>query len=306
MRILLTGGTGFIGSQVARALVAAGDEVHLLVRPGSKLLSRLDDVRSKLHVIEGDLANIDALRAAFERLQPEACVHMAWYVVPGEYLTSRENTEMLGSSIRLANLMADIGCKRFIGAGTNFEYASEAGWLGEESPTRPNSLYAASKLGLFHVLEQIAIQREMRFAWARIFYQYGPNESEKRLVPAVILPLLRGDESRVTAGEQVRDFLHVEDVARAVVTIAKSDVRGAVNVGSGKPITVRDLCLTIEEIVRGKGGRGRLSLGAIPYRPGDPMFVCANVAKLKSLGFVPRFDLRAGIEDTVSWWRSRQ
>jgi nucleoside-diphosphate-sugar epimerase len=314
MRILLTGATGFIGSQVARVLAEGGDEVHALVRPESKLLARLDDIREKVRIVSGDLSRVDDLSDKLARVEADACIHMAWYVAPGEYLTSPRNTEFLASSIRLATIMADSGCKRFVGAGTNFEYANDAGWLSEESPTRPNSLYAASKLALFHVLEQMAILRDIRFAWARIFYQYGPEESEKRLVPAVILPLLRGQEARVTAGEQVRDFLHVSDVARAIVAIAKSDLRGAVNVASGKPITVRDMCLTIEEIVReGAGGgdagggekRGRLALGAIPYRQGDPMFVCANVGKLRSVGFTPRFDLRAGLVDTVAWWRSR-
>jgi nucleoside-diphosphate-sugar epimerase len=307
MRILLTGATGFIGSQIARALVSAGDEVHALVRPcddskGSKRLGRLADVRDRLRIVEGDLAKVDDLRDKLARIEPDACIHMAWYVVPGEYLTSSHNIEMLASSVRLASILADVGCKRFVGAGTNFEYASDAGWLSEDSPTRPNSLYAASKLSLFHVLEQLALLRETRFAWARIFYQYGPEESEKRLVPAVILPLLRGQDARVTAGEQVRDFLHVEDVARAIVTIAKSDARGAVNVGSGVPITVRDLCLTIADLC---GGRSRLALGALPYRVGDPMFVCANTQKLKALGFTPRLDLSRGLEQTIEWWRAR-
>ncbi len=305
MRIFLTGATGFIGSEVARALVAEGDDVHALVRPGSALLPRLDDLRSKLSIVPGDLARPAELGAALRDLRPEACIHLAWYVEPGKYLTSPANTEMLSHGIRLAQLLADAGCKRLVGAGTNFEYASDAGWLSEESPTKPNSLYAASKLALFQVLEQTARLTGTSFAWARIFYQYGPHEGEQRLVPAVILPLLRGEESRVTAGEQVRDFLHVADVARAITTIAKSDVTGAVNVGSGIPVTVRDLCLTIQDIVREFGGRGTLSLGAIPYRTGDPMFVCANAQKLRGLGFRPSLDLNAGIEQTVRWWKAR-
>jgi nucleoside-diphosphate-sugar epimerase len=301
MRVLLTGATGFIGSQVARALVRDGCEVHALVRPGSKLLSRLDDLRGKISVVEGDLTRPDELRARLAPLKLDTCVHMAWYVVPGEYLVSPENTRMLAASIDLASILADVGCQRFVGAGTNFEYAGDAGYLSETSPLAPNSLYAASKVALYEVLTQMAKLRGFGFAWARIFYQYGPFESEKRLVPAVIRPLLGGGEARVTAGEQVRDFLHVEDVASAIAVVTQSRLEGAVNIGSGNPITVRDLCLTIADLT---GGRARLALGAIPYRPGDPMFVCANAEKLRALGWKPRYDLRSGLESTIAWWKA--
>ncbi len=299
MKVLVTGATGFIGCEVVRALARAGADVHALVRPDSPREGRLQGV--KLSRISGDVTRLEQVKDELSRLRPDLCVHLAWYVVPGEYLTSNKNLDMLAASTRLAECMADVGCKTFVGVGTNFEYDATTGYVSEESPLRPQSLYAASKVGLYHVLEALSAQRGFRHAWARIFYQYGPREDERRLVPAVILPQLRGEESRLTAGEQVRDFLHVEDVGEAIAQIALSDVRGAVNVGSGVPIRVRDLAKTIAELC---GGRGKLALGALPYRSGDPMFVCANTDKLrKSTAFKPRYDLRDGLAHTIAWWQ---
>lgn len=81
----------------------------------------------------------------------------------------------------------------------------------------------------------------MSAAWGRIFHLFGPHEPPGRLVPAVVMALLKGEPARCTHGRQIRDFLHVEDVAAAFVALLTSDVRGTVNIGSGEPISLRHL-----------------------------------------------------------------
>ena len=138
-------------------------------------------------------------------------------------------------------------------------------------------------------------------AWARLFYLYGPYEDPRRLVPAVTLALLEGRSVPTTAGEQLRDFLHVDDVARALVAVAESDLVGAVNIASGRPVTVREIVERLGHLV----GRPELvELGALPYAPGDPMVVAADVAKLAGTGFTPDWTLEEGLSDAVSWWKA--
>lgn len=142
----------------------------------------------------------------------------------------------------------------------------------------------------------------MELVWPRIFSVYGPMEHEKRFVPAVILAALRGEATRLSPGEQLRDYMHVNDTARAVWHVAQSGLTGPVNIASGKPVAIGELAVKIGELI---GRPDLIRLGDLPYREGDPMFVCANTKLLQGTGWKPQFNLRAGLQDTIEWWKKR-
>jgi nucleoside-diphosphate-sugar epimerase len=142
-----------------------------------------------------------------------------------------------------------------------------------------------------------------QLAWGRIFFLYGPGEHPERLVASVARRLLAGAEAPTSDGSQMRDFMHVEDAARAFVELVDSHVTGAVNVGSGVSVTVRAV---VEEVARAAGRPDLLRIGALPQREGEPAELVADVTRLKrEVGFVPRYDLERGIADTVEYWRRR-
>jgi nucleoside-diphosphate-sugar epimerase len=299
MRVLLTGATGFVGSHVARVLLAQGHEVHAPVRPSSQR-ARIADIERDLRLIAHDLLVDEP--AALASHKPELCIHAAWYAEPGRYLSAPVNVDFMAASARLALTLAEAGCRRFIGVGTCFEYDVSHGRLTETTPTRPRHLYSAAKLSVALLLEQIAASTGMSYAWARLFYLYGPHEHPRRLVPAVTTALLRGEEAPVTPGEQVRDFLHVEDVGAAICAIAGADLTGPVNVGSGVETTVKELVGVIEDLI---GTCGLVRLGARPYAEGEPMRIVAANESLRACGWTPRYDLRTGLSATVDWWRQQ-
>jgi nucleoside-diphosphate-sugar epimerase len=297
MRVLLTGAGGFIGAHVARALLARGAEVHVVVRDRSRA-PRLRTIAEELTFHEADLLDPAARAQVVEASAPAICVHAAWYAVPGKYLAAPENLAHVGASLDLATRLANAGCKRLVGLGTCFEYALEGvtAPLQESSVTTPRFLYASCKLALHEILRAYTALAKMSYAWCRIFYQYGPMEAPERLVPHVIDRLSSGGIAETSEGAQVRDFMHVADVGAAVASVALSDVDGAVNVGSGVPVTVREVVATIAALCN---ATDRVRFGAVPYRPGDPMYVCADVEKLRLTGFERRFDLETGLRDTV-------
>jgi nucleoside-diphosphate-sugar epimerase len=143
--------------------------------------------------------------------------------------------------------------------------------------------------------------RQVSAAWPRVFFVYGPNEHPLRLVPSVVTSVLRGEQARCSHGRQVRDYLHVSDVASALVTILDSDLQGAVNVSSGHATRLRDISLAIGQRL----GRPELiQLGALPVRPNDvPLVIGAN-ERLRNLGWRPHFDLESGLRHTIEWWRT--
>lgn len=302
MKVLVTGAAGFVGSQVARQLLASGDEVVALLRPGEST-ARLTDALPRLVTRDIDLADSDSLRAMVAAERPAACVHTAWNAEPGRYLHSRENLRLVEASHRLAEALADHGCARLVGVGTNAEYDTSYGYLSERTPTAPGYLYSACKLGLSHSLAQLGLLTGMQVAWARLFYLYGPWEDPRRLVSSVARALLEGHEAPCSEGSQVRDFLHVADVAGALVAVLRSGLTGPVNVGSGEPVTVREVVTRLGAIV---GRPELLRPGALAVKPGEPPFVCADNRRLREgTGWSPTFTLDAGLADTVRWWRER-
>jgi nucleoside-diphosphate-sugar epimerase len=284
MIVLLTGVTGFIGSHVARALVRLGHEVHATFRPSSDH-RRIADLGAGVILHKGFMDTVP--------VDPDVTIHLAWYTVPGQYLEAPENIECLDASRRLLARVRG----RVICTGTCFEYDTRVGLLREDSPTLPTTLYAQCK----DVLRKEVVERP-NGVWLRLFYQYGPWEDPRRMIPSAIQAVLRGEVVRATAGEQQRDYLHVEDVAAAVCAVAESRLEGVVNVGSGAPTTVREIMTTIGEY----GHRPDLiRLGEMEYYPGEPMLVTAEVGKLRSTGWAPTVSLGYGLRRTFDWWRER-
>jgi nucleoside-diphosphate-sugar epimerase len=297
--VLVTGATGFVGSQVVRQLVENGEDVAILIRPGASR-RRLDGLTGRVQHLEADLADSDAVRAQLARSRPDACIHTAWYAEPGKYLDSMENLDSLRSSLGLLEELALAGCKHFVGVGTCFEYEMGPAPLREDSPTKPATLYAAAKLAFNHLSAQRLAQLGIGAAWARLFYIYGPYEDERRLVPSVIKALRSNEEFPTTAGEQVRDYLHVEDVASALAALSRLRLSGVFNVSSGQPVTIARLMQTLAEVL----GRPELiRLGALPYRKWEPMFICGDNSRLRTeAGWSPRHELQDGLASTVTWW----
>jgi nucleoside-diphosphate-sugar epimerase len=303
MRVLLTGAAGFIGSHVARLVVAEGHEVMALVRPG-RSLRRLEAVRDRLRFLEGDLREAAALEGPLRARVPDVCMHLAWYAEPGgQCLWAQENLDCLSGSLSFLRVLREVSCPRLVIAGTSIEYDTSTGYVSEASPIRPRNLYAAAKHALFLTATHFDPGGGLSVAAARIFSVYGPWEDPRRLVPFVISKLLAGEPCDLTRGEQIRDYSHVEDAASALWAIAKSSVAGAVNVGSSQPVSVASVAARLGELV---GRPELLRFGVRPSPPGDPPFLVANTDRLRNeVGYVPRYDLASGLAHTVDWWRSQ-
>lgn len=302
MKILVTGASGFIGSHVVKSLIDSGHTVVGLVLPGDDLW-RLDDVVGQLELVKEDLSARTQIRNYLQSWHPEACIHLAWYAEPGKYLNSRENINVLQASLGLLQDLFECGCEHFVGAGTCAEYETRDRLLDEKDSTKPETLYAASKLSFQLLGEQIALQYRRKFSWGRIFYLYGPFEDPRRLVASAVLKLLKGEEFQSTPGEQVRDFLHVHDVASAFKSIVEKGDSGIYNICSSVPVTIKDLLLTLGELT---DSAHLISYGALHYRDWEPMFVCGNNRRLKSIGWSPDFDLHSGLKNSIDWWSAQK
>lgn len=296
MRVFVTGASGFIGAHVMSTLLQARNhQVVVLVMPGDPM-TRLQPLRDHFDTIVGSLEDVDLLEKAIKGFQPEACIHLAWYVEPGKYLQDAQNIQSLASSLSLFNILIKAGCHQIVTAGTCFEYDLDFGYLHEDTPARPANLYAAAKLSCYLLGSQLAAQAKVSFAWGRIFYPYGPKEDQRRLIPAAIKALKQNLPFPATPGDQIRDYIHVTDVAAAFCTLIEKKADGVFNIATGSPVSIRQLLETIGHLMSRKD---LIRLGALPYREWEPPFICGNNTRLKSLGWQPSFSLSNGLSDTI-------
>ncbi len=300
-RVLVTGGGGFIGMPLLARMTQAGAETHALctrARPP-------EPAGVRWHVL--DLADGAALELLLQELAPERLVHLAWCTEHGRFWRAGANLAWVERSLRLLRAFASCGGRRAVMLGTCAEYDwSRADRPLEEvgSPLAPSSLYGVAKDALRRVAAAYAEQEGIELAWGRLFHLYGPREDPRRLVPSIACPLLAGEPVMTGQGMQIRDFMHVEDVAGAILALLDSSVVGDVNIASGIGVTVAQV---VDRIVELTGGSELVHRGALAARPGEPRQLLADVTRLREeVGFLPRWTLSDGLAATVRWWQQRE
>lgn len=266
MVVTVTGATGFVGRQITRALIGRGCNVRLIVRDPDRLGELSASSAVEVFQTE-DIFGESPARLREVLADSQTVIHAAWYAEPGKYLTSSLNLDCLAGTVRLATAFATVGGQRFVGIGTCAEYDLAAGLVTTDTPLAPDTLYAVCKASAFQVIARFMEAERVSFAWCRLFYLYGEGEDERRLVPYIRTQLAAGREALLTSGEQVRDFLDVEEAGRMIADVALGAREGAVNVCSGNGVTVRQLA---ERIADEYGQRDLLRFGSRPENLFDP------------------------------------
>lgn len=298
-KVMVTGASGFIGSRCLPLLAAAGFDVHAVTSRSGAIAT---DTRVSWH--RCDLLDPVACAEAVETIGPTHLLHLAWIATPREFWSSAANLRWLASGVALIDEFYRRGGKRAVGVGTCAEYAWETTDCNETSTAlKPDTVYGRCKLALGLAFEAAAAIHAGSAAWARLFFPYGPGESAERFIPTVIRGLLRGEFVNCTHGRQIRDFVFVDDVAAALTALLDSPASGAFNVGSGIPMTLRD----VVAIITARLGRAELvRFGARQPPASDPERVVSNIEKLKQqVGWRPAVGIEAGIDRSIAAWRER-
>ncbi len=293
MKIWVTGASGFIGRHLVAQAVLAGHDVWAVARRGASTTGE-----GSARFVTMDLGDPAEVAAAVKSAAPDVIVHLAWYAKPADYLVSFENVESLKTTLTFARAALAGGCRRMVGVGTCVEYTNLPRLRKEDDPVEPKTLYARCKHAAHLVMDELFVRSNARLAWARLFHMHGPGESAARLIPAVAAALRAERPFALSPGEQVRDHLDVRDVASALLHLAGCDLTGAVNVCSGRPVTLRTV---LETVGRELGKVDLLQFGARPYALAEVMFLAGNPARLQDSGWRPRHaDLTQSIRDTIA------
>jgi len=296
-RVIITGARGFIGRQALQYLDRKNFEIHSITTH-----QNVESGNQGVIWHTTDLLNAQECYDLFNTVNPSHLLHFAWYTEPGKYQTSEKNIDWLHASLLILKYFNKFNGERVTFAGTCFEYDLNYGFCSENvTPDRPRTLYGMCKNSLRQVSESFCAQNDISFSWGRIFFLYGPHEHPSRLVPSVIISLLKGEQAKVTHGKQIRDFLYSEDVASAMVALMESDVKGTVNIGSGVPVSIKDIVNKISLIL---GRTELIRYGAIQTPEDEPPLIVADVRRLNNeVGWRQRYNLDAGLDKTIQWWK---
>lgn len=284
MKIFVTGAAGFVGGHFCREAAQEGHEVLALCR-GDRGPHGCRIARGSLEDLPWD---------EIEAFEPEAAVHLAWVATPGVYLDSSENERLIDLSAHLFEGLCRIGVEQITAVGTCIEYAPSDRPLNERSSgLAPSFPYSRAKVATAESLREIADAAGVEWSWARVFYPYGPGEHPGRMPTSLFRKFQAGERVELKTPDSVKDYIFIDDLASGLLRVVESGLTGAVNLGSGQGIAICDLAAEIANIA---GASRDLVTEADPLADDPFPVTVADVARLKSTGWEPRYSLREGLE----------
>lgn len=301
-RIIVTGGSGFVGANLVHKLVSKGYEVHLLVNKNSDLW-RLRNIEQQISVHHDVLRNKSKLSKLIKTILPYAVFHLATY---GSYPSQKNISQILKTNIIFTNnlleVLINIPYKQFVIAGSSSEYGKKDRAMRETDMLDPNNFYAAAKAAQTHLAITYSRIYNKPACVLRLFNIYGYYEEQGRLVRSVIESALANKPILLSTGKEARDFVFAEDVADAFIhTLNLPSIYGEVfNIGSGVQTSIKELAEKIKQIVVSKS---EIKLNSYPGRVWDSMHWRADVSKAKKIfGWQAKISLTQGLKKTIVWY----
>lgn len=268
--VLLTGSSGFVGSRVLQVLLSKGRIIRCIERAGR--FNTMQFGNPNIEIIESeDIFSESEEWWAIACKDVEIIIHTAWYTNTSDYLISMNNLSCHLGTLRFASGAIKAGVRRFLALGTSYEYEMSSSKLSTDSPFKPKSIYANCKLATYLALLSLFSNSKVSFLWCRLFDIYGVQPGSKRLIPYIYQQIEKGLDIELSEGLSIRDFMHVDDVAKELVRAADMvNVVGAINICSGIPISVREMAI---KVAKEKNSMHLLKFGVREAQISEPLHV---------------------------------
>lgn len=303
-RIAVTGATGMIGVALVEECVRREIGCLALVRPRSPHLHRLP--RSPfVEICEYDMAACAPIAQAQAQTPCDAFFHLAWTHTDKEGRCDPAlQSANIPAALAAAALAKRLGCAKFVFVGSQAEYGRVSGKITPAQPACPETAYGTAKYAAGKMTALYCAQNHMDFCWGRIFSVYGKWDHPDTLVSTLLADLLAGKTPRMSAGEQLWDYLYATDAARALLSIGEAGKNGAVyNIAGGHAQPLRNYAHTILALT---SPQGSIDFGAVAYAPQQVMRLEADISALTAdAGFTPQFTFEEGIKETIQWMKGQ-
>lgn len=298
-RVIITGGTGAIGIALIHKLIDEKISVVVVCREKSTRAARIP-ICAYVTVIKCDIEDIKELPRLIQG-KYDTFYHLAWADTFGE---GRNNIDSqmhnIEYTLAAVEAAAKLGCKRFIGAGSQAEYGRFEGKLNAMTPAFPENGYGIAKLCAGQLSRIRCRQLGMEHVWARILSIYGPYDGEKTMISTIIRQFLKGERPSCTQGEQFWDYLYAKDAGNALYLLGeKGKDQKIYCIGSGSAKPLKDYICCVRDMI---DPQLPIGFGEIPYGENQVMHLCADIEELMAdTGFLPRYSFREGIKETIEW-----
>lgn len=303
--VLVTGATGFLGSNIAKELIDKGFKVIALKRNTSNL-SRIKDFEDKIQWI--DCENMNEAGSLIIDSKPDILIHAAWN---GVKATDRDNIEAQEKNTTFSGSLFEIVKKttitKIIALGSQAEYGHFEGAVVESYPLNPNSVYGAAKVRACEQLKSYAEENNIEWYWIRLFSVFGPGEDVGWLLPSAISHLIEQNEMLLTACEQKYDYLFTKDFALGMLKIVecKHNHSGIYNFSSNNSYQLKEILMALEK--RLSPERKLLRFGELAYRPNQVMHMQGNSELFyRTFGFRPTYSIYDGLNETIDFYLHRK
>ena len=309
-KVLVTGASGFIGSNLTRNLVNTKDQIHILIRNQSNLW-RLNDIISGCNVHFVDISKIDEVKTIISEVKPEIVYHCAAFgVYPNQKDTSLMNQVNVNGTLNLlTSLNENSELERLINLGSVFEYGFTSNSIKEADPTRgqrgePFDSYSDTKVSQTRLVEHYSHQKQLPAVTLRIFTPYGIFEEPGRLISDVMVATLKKKPLEIFSRKAKRDFVYIDDVTHALIKASKkSGIEGEIfNIGSGNGTSVEELVNLVCKITN---TNLEVSWSDEKQRKHDKTGTngFADLQKVKKIGWKPEVSLESGLKITYDWYK---
>jgi UDP-glucose 4-epimerase len=291
-KIVVTGGQGYLGSFLVKALQEKGADVYII---------SIEAEKSDRH-FPIDITKFEELNAVIQQIQPDIVYHLAASLNRNRDFSIFENMLKVNvtGTFHLLKSLEQTQCQQFIFTSTSEIYGNNASPFHEELLPMPVSPYSLTKVMAENLIKTFGQQYHQNFTILRLFNFYGENMSEDFFISQMINSLKRGEDFLMTKGEQSRDFLFIEDVIRALTLTALNPAayNETFNVCSGIGSSLASLASFVNQKME---GTAKVQLGALPYRENEVWEMIGDNAKIKEkLGFTPSFSMNQGLEKLIN------
>lgn len=277
-KVLITGITGFLGSEVAKKLISKGVKVIGVKRKTSSL-RRIEIWKESIEWVDSDS---DSFFETIQSLNPNIIIHSAWTGVGAD---DRDNLAIQFSNhdflFKLLKLTEVLEIKKIICLGSQAEYGQFSEIISEEREGKPNSAYGLAKKHQSEILSFFCARKNINWIWLRLFSFFGEGEDPNWFIPTLVNSILSRKEMDMTPGEQCYAYMYIKDLARIIAEVAEKDIfSGCYNVSSKRAISLKTIVEKIENILGVENSI--INFGALPYRSNQSMLIQGDVSKLEN------------------------
>lgn len=303
-KVLITGATGFVGSNITHRMINEGFEVHILTRESSNMW-RLEGILDKINDHKVDLTEALKLKEIIENINPEYIIHLAIY---GGRPNQEDEINILESNligtINLVNASKNIDYKCFINTGSSSEYGKKKEKMKETDECKPINMYGVTKVSAAMYCNYKALVGNKNIGTLRLFSPFGDFEDRGRLIPDLILGSLIDKKVKLANPNAVRDYIYIEDVCDIYLKILKEpqNFKGEIfNIGYGEQHSVKYMAETVKDII---STGVTLEYNAITGREADTDIWVSSIEKIKErYNWEPKYNMEEGLKKSLKWFK---